>query len=387
MCLFISQFPYVIVDAHFTPKRNLKEKVLSPMSDNLTILAGATAYRHIKENGLSPDDINAMLGASGAAKWLSIYGLDSVIFSQWFSGRTRPLHLFGTSIGAWKFAAAAQTNCREAFDRLRHAYTHQHYRGRVSAVQIARETRRIMDEFLTNQAIDEILSHPWIRIGFSAARCKGLMGSKHGLVQAIGVGQAFALNAISRNLQQFCFERVLFHHPQYDTGILEEDDFPTIPIPIDRKNFSKAILASGSIPMVMQGVTYIAGAPEGTYRDGGLLDYHPAFSLSPEQTGFILYPHFYTELTPGWFDKKFPKRRVKGRAVDRMILLAPSLEFVATLPFGRIPDRRDFVRLMGRNNERISAWNKAAEMCRVLGDEFMDAAENGSIRDKVKKID
>jgi len=357
------------------------------MSDNLTILAGATAYRHIKENGLAPDDIDAMLGASGAAKWICIYGLDSAIFSQWFSGRTRPLHLFGTSIGAWKFAAAAQTNCREGFDRLKHAYIHQHYKGSVSTVQIFRETRRIMNEFLTNRAIDEILNHPWIRIGFSAARCKGLIGSKHSAVQAIGIGQALALNAISRKLQQFCFERVLFHHPQYDTGILAEDHFPTTSIPLDRKNFSKAILASGSIPMLMAGVTHIAGAPEGTYRDGGILDYHPAFSLNPEQTGFILYPHFYTELTPGWFDKKFPQRRIKGRAVDRMILLAPSPVFVSTLPFGRIPDRRDFVRLMGRDNERIQAWNKAADMCRVLGDEFMEAAETGSIRDKVKKID
>lgn len=357
------------------------------MSDNLTILAGATAYRHIKENGLSPDDIDAMLGASGAAKWLCIYGLDSVIFSQWFPGRTRPLHLFGTSIGAWKFAAAAQTNCQEAFDRLKHAYTHQHYKGRVSAGQIARETRRIMDEFLTNQAIDEILNHPWIRIGFSAVRCKGLIGSKHSLVQAIGVGQAFSLNAISRKLQQFCFERVLFHHPQYDTRLLEENNFPTTPIPLDRTNFSQALLASGAIPMVMEGVNHIAGAPGGTYRDGGLLDYHPGFSLNPKQSGFILYPHFYTELTPGWFDKKFTRRRLKGRAVDRMILLAPSPGFVSTLPFGRIPDRRDFIRLMGRDNERIWEWNKAADMCRVLGEEFMEATENGSIRDKVKKIE
>ena len=73
--------------------------------------------------------------------------------------------------------------------------------------------------------------------------------------------------------------------------------------------------------------------------------------------------------------------------MDRTILLAPSPEFVSTLPFGRIPDRRDFIRLMGRDNERICAWNKAANMCRVLGDEFMDAAENGSIRDKVRKIE
>ncbi len=356
------------------------------MSENLMILAGKTAFKHIKENGLAPDDIDAMLGASGAAKWLSIYGLDATIFSRWFSGRRRPLHLLGTSIGAWKFAAAAQNDCLRAFDRLKRAYTHQHYKGNVSAAQVSQETRRIMDEFLTPRAVEEILRHPWLRIGFSAVRCKGFMASDATSVQCLGIGIAYSLNAMARSLQGLCFERIFFHDPRYDTGVWETGDFPTTRIPLDRKNFTKALLASGSIPVVMKGVHQIPGMADGTFRDGGLLDYHPAFSLGPDQNGFVLYPHFYPSLTLGWFDKNIPGRKARGRIVDRIILLAPSPELVSALPLGRIPDRRDFITLMGRDGERILAWNKAADMCRVLGDEFMDAVESGRIRNKVRQL-
>jgi hypothetical protein len=74
----------------------------------LRILAGATAYRHIKTNGLTQQDISAVFAASGAAKWLTIYGLDRAVFSVWLAQSIHPIDLFGTSIGTFKLAAAAQ---------------------------------------------------------------------------------------------------------------------------------------------------------------------------------------------------------------------------------------------------------------------------------------
>ncbi|WP_022666769.1 patatin-like phospholipase family protein [Desulfospira joergensenii] len=356
------------------------------MSENLIVLAGKSAYRHIREKGLDPSDIDLVLGASGAAKWLAIYGLDSVLFSHWFRNRKTPLHLFGTSIGAWKFAAAARSEPEMGFASLKDAYIHQYYNGDVTPAKVSRESRRIMDLFLTEKTVDQALSHPFLRMGFSAVRCKHLMASESNLLQALGMLSAFDLNLLSRKLQRFCYERTLFHDPRYNPQVMELNDYPTQRVALDKNNFSKALLASGSIPMVMKGVKDIPDAPRGVYRDGGLLDYHPAVPLGPDQKGFILYPHFYPEITPGWFDKKFPRRRVKGGLADRFILLAPSPEFVATLPFARIPDRRDFVRLKGQDEVRVKAWTRAADMSYALGDEFMESVQTGSIRDRVRMI-
>lgn len=352
----------------------------------LSIRAGKTAYRFIKENGLRPSDIACVFGASGAAKWLAIYGLDAVIFSHWLNRSPTPVHLFGTSIGAWKFAAAAQENSGEALDRLKHAYIHQYYEGRVTARQITAESRRIMGAFLADDGIEGILSHPVYRIGFSAVRCRGLLASARKPLQILGMVSAFELNLLSRKLQHYCYERVLFHDPRYDSALFDLADFPTRPVILDRRNFRNALLASGSIPLVMEGVTGIDGAPKGTYRDGGLLDYHPVLQPASGTRGLILYPHFYPEITPGWFDKKFPRRRAVSRQLDRMIILCPSPDFIAHLPFKRIPDRKDFIRFKARDDDRVKAWETAADMSRRLGGEFLEMVDSGRIKDQVQRI-
>ncbi|MBW1896448.1 MAG: patatin-like phospholipase family protein [Deltaproteobacteria bacterium] len=357
------------------------------MSQNLLILAGKSAYNHIRERGLSPSDITVVMGASGAAKWLVLYGLDSAIFSHWFKGRKQPLYLFGTSIGAWKFAAAAQGDPVGALDRLREAYTHQTYKGRVTPAKVSEESLRIIDLLLPPGSIEQILSHPYLRISFSAVRCKGLMGKKHHMTLSVGMLSAFALNVLSRKLQKLYFERTVFHDSRNTSTVLDMTDFTLNRVQLTLENFHEALLATGSIPLIMEGIENIEGAPKGMYRDGGILDYHPAFPLRPKTKGLILYPHFYPHLTLGWFDKRFPKRRAKADVLDQTVILAPSPEFVSRLPFGRIPDRKDFVRLAGKDEERIQAWEKAASMSLGLGEAFLEAVETGRIRDEVKLME
>ena len=356
------------------------------MTDDLVIAAGRKAYVHIRKNGLSPDDIRLVLGASGAAKWLAIYGLDTAIFSSWFRNRKDPLPVLGTSIGAWKFAAAAQKDPVRAFDALRHAYIHQYYRGRVTPAQVTRESERIMARFLDQTRVDEILGHPFLRVAFGAVRCRYLLASRHRPAQVLGIAAGAVLNRVSRQLHRLYLERFVFHHAQFDTRAVDFSGFPTRCVPLGTHNFQKALTASGAIPYVMEGVADIGGAPQGIYRDGGMLDYHPAFALSPGQKGFILYPHFYPYIIPGWFDKKNPVRRVTGSITDRMILVAPSDRFISTLPFGRIPDRKDFTRFLGEDATRVAAWEKAADMSRMLGEAFLDITRTGRIQDLVRPL-
>lgn len=66
-----------------------------------------------------------------------------------------------------------------------------------------------------------------------------------------------------------------------------------------------ALLASGSIPLVLDAVTDIAGAPPGRYWDGGLVDYHLHLPYQREPD-LVLYPHFADHIVPGWLDKAMP---------------------------------------------------------------------------------
>ena len=327
-----------------------------------------------------------VVGASGAAKWLVLHGLDAALFASWFTGRTTPLHLYGTSIGAWKLAAAASHAPTESFDRLAHAYIHQFYQGKITREQVIREGERILSEFLPPGLPEEILGHPWARLHFSAVRCRGPLGTDNQKVELAALALTWLANRASRRILARICPPTLFHHPAEPPPFANGNEFPGGTVPLSAANFRQAILASGSIPYVMKGMQGIAGAPAGVYRDGGLYHYHPAFDFLASQEGIVLYPHFYPTATLGWLDKGNAARKADGSTLADVLLLAPSKEFIATLPLRRIPDRRDFERMAGQDEQRIAFWEKTVAMSSALGEEFLASVESGSIREKVQRI-
>jgi hypothetical protein len=356
------------------------------MAADLLFLAGHRAYERIRANGLCADDVKMVVGASGAAKWLVLHGLESALFGAWFSGRRTPLHLYGTSIGSWKSAAAARTDPQAAFDCLANAYIHQYYSGRITPEQVARETERIMNEFLGPGVPAEILHHPYCRLHLSAVRCRGLLASDNTQLEMAGLGMAWLGNRFSRRLfRRFCLP-TLFYDARDLPPFIDNGEFPGGAVSLQTDNLRQALLGSGSIPYVMKSVRNIKGAPKGAYRDGGMFHYHPAFDFLAGGEGIVLYPHFYNQAVLGWFDKKRPDRVAGGKLLADVLMLAPSPSFVAELPFGRIPDRRDFLRLVGRDDERVKFWEKSVAMSRRLGDTFMENVESGRIRELVQKI-
>ncbi len=96
--------------------------ILHSSTENLVFLAGKKAFSIIKEEGLKPEMVKVIAGAAGGPKWLVLNHLDRVIFSSWFKMRTKPLFLLGSSIGAWRFAAASQNNHKKAIDRFQSGY-------------------------------------------------------------------------------------------------------------------------------------------------------------------------------------------------------------------------------------------------------------------------
>jgi hypothetical protein len=82
---------------------------------------------------------------------------------------------------------------------------------------------------------------------------------------------------------------------------------------------------------------------------------------------------FTLTLLPGWFDKPFARRRLAPTSVDHMLLLAPSPAFVAGLPGGKIPDRKDPQALGGA--ALGARWGQVAEASRALGDAWAALTE------------
>ncbi|MDM8515176.1 patatin-like phospholipase family protein [Desulfobacterales bacterium HSG16] len=351
------------------------------MSENLIFMAGKNAFAKIRENGLSPDDIAVMTGAAGGPKWLVMSNLDRFLFSSWFKDRKKPLYLIGSSSGSWRFASVSQADPLSAIDRFQYAYTRQQYDGVPSPEIVSQTALEILDHILLEKGAEEILAHPFIRMCVMTVRCKGLAANDKKSAILPAMAAAFILNGMSRKWLKFFFERAFFHDLRDKPPYLDDTGIKTEMIPMTRGNLKFALLASGSIPLVMSGVKNISGAPDGTYRDGGVIDYHMDLPINPGQ-GIIFFPHYTNTITPGWLDKKLSWRRPQH--LDNTLMVAPSEKFVKKLPYEKIPDRNDFHKFEGRDKERIKYWEEAVELNKCLADEFNDAVSTGKIANMVR---
>ena len=357
------------------------------ISQNLNLWAGKKAFAQIKDNGLTPDDIKVVAGAAGGPKWLILANLDRAVFSQWFAGRKAPLFLIGSSIGAWRFAAAAQKDHLSAIDRFQDAYIHQTYDKKPTPADVSRESQKILNRMMEIDSETDILCHPYLRLNIMSVRSKGMTGQdkKNSLVP--GLLLAAIGNAVSRRFLKLFFERTLFHDTRNLPPFYDMNEFPIHRVGLSTKNLKPALMASGSIPLIMSGVKNISGAPAGVYRDGGVIDYHLDIPFLNDNSGIVLYPHFTNRIIPGWLDKQLPWRQPDMAHMDNVLLVTPSREFLDRLPYRKIPDRNDFYKFKGQDEKRISYWNTAVDLGANMANEFMESVDSGRIRERVQPIE
>lgn len=339
----------------------------------LQILAGTRARKRLLENGFNANDFGLMLGASGGPKWMVLFGLDQYLFGDFFKHRTQPLQVLGTSAGAWRFACFAQTDAVAASQRFADAYRDACFAKGSSSQEITAICRNILDYAVPASALDDILNNPLIRLNVIANRSHGWVASSQRWQALLGLGTAALYNAWDRRTLGQRFERILFHADSTAPSNMNLTDLPTQSVALSRSNLQDVVLASGSIPLVLDGVDNIHGAPPGHYVDGGVTDYH--FDLACFDQQLTLYPHFYPQATPGWFDKALKKRHQRASQTQNLVMLAPHPEWVANLPFGKIPDRQDFVKM--DDASRIRYWNEVMQRSQQLAEE-LDAIVQGA---------
>ncbi len=352
------------------------------MASSLTLRAGPDAIRLIRDRGLRAEDVDVRPGASGGAKWLVLAGLDRFLFGQFLrQPRTRPLHLIGSSIGSWRMACLAQRDPVAALARGHHAYIfEQQYNPSPSVQEVTRILGGALDRILGASGVEEILSHPWARLHVITAEGRGLAASSSRAGLSAALAAAALGNLVSRRTLSWQLRRFIFHSAGAETAFRHLSDFPTRHLPLSPENMRAVLLASGSIPLLLEGVK-IPGTSGGPHWDGGVVDYHLDIDFGSGE-GLVLYPHFYPHVVPGWFDKSLRWRRADGRNFRRTLLIAPSDDFVARLPGGKIPDRRDFYRMSHAAREQV--WSQVVEASAEPAHELAELIASGRIADAVR---
>ena len=361
------------------------------MQSPITIRLGRRARERIAANGINAADIAIIPAAAGGPKGLILNGLDQWLFGSWLKTAPRQRRLIGASIGAWRMAVSTFDDPVAGHQRLARLYAGQRYPAKVTPAYVSQTCRALLDDLLDGH-VAEVIDHPHHLVSVITARGAGTLAQTNGVRwrEVAGFLLAAAGNAVSRDRLAGAMERVIFHNRRDDARWLRDsfDAFAGHFVDLSNANLRDALLASGAIPLVLEAVTAIAGAPGGAYWDGGLIDYHLHLPYQRDPD-LVLYPHFNDYIVPGWLDKSMPWRRARAgagpgpgnSALDNMILVSPSASFVAALPHGKIPDRKDFT-VYGQDHERRTRdWTRAIGESERLAEAFARWCEKPNLKE------
>jgi len=333
----------------------------------------------LRERGLHAQDVRVIPAAAGGPKGLILNGLDRYLFGHWLPGGPQAVHLLGASIGAWRMATACLADPATQLARMAHDYIHQEYEHAPGKPPTPRHVSevfgaKLQEHFAGREA--EVLSHPRLRLHVFTSRGRHVLHRQGRLRMPLGYMGAFLTNTVSRKAMGGWLERVVFSDAR-ESLPLHLHDYRTRQVPLAAQNLQRSILASCSIPFWLEAVQDIPGGPPGAYWDGGITDYHLHLDYGSMHDGLVLYPHFQKTVIPGWLDKALKHRHRATAHLDRVVLLSPRPEWIATLPNAKLPDRNDFKAYGDDLAGRVQAWSRALAESQRLADEFAQAVADG----------
>lgn len=354
--------------------------------NRIHIKAGPRALAIIRDGGFAFDQVRSYFGPAAGPRWLVSGGFDLSLLENSLLGRKHPVQLIGSSAGAWRFAAWLLPEAQKCYQALAEAYICAKYERTDTPKRILNTLGHIINSYIEDDALPFAMANKQYRLAVITVRAKNLVASEIGWIQSLGLAMAFALNAINRSYLNHFAERVIFYHGSKPPAFCLTRDFKGIYVPLNEVNFKQAILASGAIPLVVAGVKDIYGAPRGIYRDGGLMDYHLTHNYAEREDDLVLMFHHQERLIPGWLDKKLPKRKPSASALENIVMVHLTQDFIADLPARKVPDRDDLVTYVNDPGTRIRNWRQAFEMCTTIGEEFLEIVESGKIRKVTEEL-
>lgn len=354
--------------------------------NQLRIKAGKRAYEIIKDGGFSFDSISTYFGPAVGPRWLISSGFDLALLANGVLGRVQPVHLIGSSAGAWRFAAWIQPDAVNCYQKFLEAYIDLNITKADTPATVLEKCKDLINFYLDDDALPFALANKKYRLVVITSRARNLVASEKKWLQKTGLLACCLLNFFSRKSIYWFADRVVFYQGSKPPAFCFGPKFRGLFVNINEINFKYAVLASGAIPLVISGVHDIYDAPYGVYRDGGLIDYHLSHQFAARQNDIVLFFHHQERIIPGWLDKKLARRAPDAETLSNVLMVYPAQSLIEKLPGEKIPDRDDFLTYMDDPGTRIKNWRKAVELAAPLGEEFLELTASGRIKEVVERI-
>lgn len=357
-------------------------QILKKTPAALKIQVGHLARELILDQGLKAEMVDIIPGAAGGPKGIGIQGLDQAIFGHFLPTAPQRRTLIGSSIGSWRFASIAAHGAQQGTQLLAELYTELSFHKKMTRQDVSAVCHEMLKALVAGKETD-IVNHPDYHLTVLSIQAQHIFKSDKALPLLASVAGIVGTTAIARKHSRHFMQRVISQPALGQQFKIQQDAFHTQYQHLTEKSVTPWLMASASIPGVMAAIQDIPDAPKGSYRDGGLIDYH--LDLPFDSQGIVLYPHFTDSITPGWFDKLF-KRKAQPENQARTVLISPSQAYLDSLPLGRLPDRKDF-NLKGLDQaQRIKLWKQSVAESQRLGDEFLELIEKQNFADVMQNL-
>jgi hypothetical protein len=332
---------------------------------NICIKAGKRAYEIIQDGGFHFDRVTTYFGPATGPRWLISSGFDLTLLKNGLLGRSKAIHLVGSSAGAMRFAAWLQPEPEKSYRTLIESYIGITYKRNDTPATVLESLVDLANSYIEDDALSFALTNKKYRLAIITVRARNLVASELKWVQQIGIGICFLFNAINRSYIHDFAERVVFYNGPKPPHFCLRPGYRGRYIRLNEINF---------------------GAPSGVYRDGGLIDYHMTHNYAQTNEDIILFFNHQERIIPGWLDKRLSYRRPQADIMDNVVMIYPTDSFIANLPGGKVPERDDFAIFIDDPTSRIKNWRRSVELAQPLGEEFLELVESKKIKDVVEKI-
>ena len=247
-------------------------QILKKQPRALNIRAGYLARELIKKEGLHAHQVDTIPGAAGGPKGIGIQGLDQAIFGNFLAQTPQRRTVIGSSIGSWRFASILAWGAKEGTERLSELYTNLHFTNKMSRQEVGDICRNMLFDLIQGKE-QQLVEHPDYHLAVISVKAQHIFQSDKSLPLLASVAGIVSSNAVARKHNRLFMQRVI-SQPNIGEQFKVDDDFTTHYQVLNLENVTPWLMASASIPGVMSAVRDIPNAPQGSYRDGGLIDYH-----------------------------------------------------------------------------------------------------------------
>lgn len=346
----------------------------------IEIYAGEKSLHEIQQHGLRPSRIKMMVGASGGPKWLMLSRLDQYLCEHFFSKASQKIALVGSSVGSWRMALYAQKDPLARFKEFEDIYLNsQSYSEKLTPQEITEFVNLTLDKLFSGQYAKDIVQNENRKLHVVAVRNRLAFNGRHNLIQAFNLLTAATGNIFSQKIVKALYPRVLISQGSSYEPYNEKPET----IELTENNLGQALVASGAIPMVLE-PTKVHGGKDRWHWDGGVVDYHFSGPFNVDD-GLVFYPHFSPKVVPGWFDKGLPWRKARAKDYSNVVMLVPSKDFIKSLPYSKIPDRKDFQKMS--DEKRLDYWFKVMDATDGMVQDFHKIMEKDAGASAVKPIE